>query len=73
MKSINERNDIICLYPQEEDLPAVLTVEEVRTILRIGRGAAYHLIHTGQLKRINVGGKFLIPRHELYRFLSNAV
>lgn len=73
MKSINERTDIICPYLQEEDLPAVLTVEEVRTILRIGRSAAYQLIHTGQLKRINVGGKFLIPRHELYRFLSNAV
>lgn len=52
---------IICPYPQEEDLPAVLTVEEVRTILRIGRSAAYHLIDTGQLKRINVGGKFLTP------------
>lgn len=46
--------------PQEK--PHVLTVDEARRILRIGRMQAYEAVKRGDIPSIRLGGKIVIPR-----------
>lgn len=54
----------------EEKLPRVLTVVEAGQELRVGRSAAYALVHSGQLRSIRVGKCIRIPREAVESFLS---
>jgi excisionase family DNA binding protein len=60
-----------------EELPAVLTVEEAATVLRIGRAAAYELARQwretdGQLGLpvVQLGRSLRVPRSALVRLLG---
>lgn len=53
-------------------LPPILTVEEVASILRIGRNAAYCLVKNGGITSIRVGRSIRIPRKALLQFLEPA-
>jgi excisionase family DNA binding protein len=48
----------------------VLTVEEARHILRLGRSACYEAVRRGDLPAIHIGRRILIPSRALYRLLS---
>ncbi|AWN24265.1 transcriptional regulator [Deinococcus irradiatisoli] len=50
----------------------VLTVTEVASQLRIGRAAAYALVHSGQLKAVRVNRRILVPKAALDDFLQAA-
>ncbi len=50
--------------------PEVLTVEEVRKRLRLGRNAAYQAIEEGEIPSIRIGRRILVPRLALERMLS---
>ena len=50
----------------------VLTVAEVADQLRIGRAAAYALVHSGQLRAVQINRRFLVPKAALMEFLQNA-
>lgn len=45
-----------------EAQPDVLTVEEARKRLRIGRNAVYDAIARKEIPTIRIGRKFLVPR-----------
>jgi excisionase family DNA binding protein len=49
--------------------PDVLTVEEVRKRLRLGRNAMYDAISNGQVPSIRLGRRILIPRVALEAML----
>ena len=51
--------------------PEVLTVTEAAKILRIGKNKAYDLIKTGKLSSIKMGGKIIVPKMCLVRFLTD--
>jgi len=51
-------------------METVLTVEEVRKTLRLGRTAAYRAIHAGDIPHIRVGKKLLIPVAALEKLLA---
>lgn len=53
-------------------LPAILTVEEVASILRIGRNAAYNLVNNGGIRSIHIGRTIRIPRSALQQLLEPA-
>lgn len=53
-----------------EDLPLVLSVTEMATVLRIGKNAAYTLISTNQIRCIRIGRAIRVPREELVLFLE---
>ena len=55
---------------QEEDLPLLLTIDDVCAVLRIGRNATYELLHSGQLKSVRIGKQYRIPRHVMIQFLA---
>ena len=51
--------------------PRVYTVPEVAKELRIGRGAAYSLVNSGQLRAIRVGRSIRIPADAFEEFLAS--
>ena len=51
-------------------LPLLVTVEEVATLLRIGRTTAYELVMRGALQSVKVGRRRLVVREGLDRFIS---
>ena len=53
-----------------DDLPLVLTVEELMPILNIGRNTAFALVHSGQIRSIRAGKQIRILKHELLEFLT---
>ena len=50
------------MYKNENDLPLVLTVAEIKTILRIGTDSAYNLLSSGQFQTVKVGRQIRVSR-----------
>lgn len=57
-------------YRSLEDLPLVLRVEDLMSILGIGRNTAYELIRCGQIHSVRVGKQLRIPKEALIKYLS---
>ncbi len=53
-----------------DDIPLVLTVEELMPILCIGRNTAFALVRSGQIKSIRTGKQIRILKHELLEYLT---
>lgn len=53
-----------------DDIPLVLTVEELMPILSIGRNTAFTLVRSGQIKSIRAGKQIRILKHELLEYLT---
>ena len=51
--------------------PEVLMVNEAARILRIGKNKAYEMIKSGKLSSIKMGGKIIVPKMCLVRFLTD--
>ena len=52
------------------DYPDVLTVEEASELLGVCTKTVYSLIKKGELKKLNVGRLFRIPKREILRYLG---
>lgn len=55
-----------------DNLPMVLTVEEVSRLLCIGRNTAYELVRSGQIRSVKVGRIYRIPRAAVDEYLGKA-
>jgi excisionase family DNA binding protein len=55
---------------QLEDLNAVLTVMDLTKFLKISRGKAYELVHSGELHIVRVGTRILVPKTSLQAWLQ---
>ena len=53
---------------ENNNLPLVLTIQDVAEILGIGKNTAYRLVQDGKLNAVRVGRQIRIPRTELYRY-----
>lgn len=56
-------------YRDLHELPVTLRVEDLMSILGIGRNTAYELIRSGQIRSIRIGRQIRIPRDALLEFL----
>ena len=54
-----------------DDIPLVLTVEELMPILGVGRNVAYELVRSGQIKSTHIGKHARILKPDLQRFLED--
>lgn len=68
MKNRNEKN--IPAVREMEELPLMLTVEELMPVLKIGRNTAYALVRSGQLRSVRIGKQLRIPRVALDAYLQ---
>lgn len=57
-------------YTDISQLPLVLTIEDLISVLHIGRNKAYDLVKSKQIQSIKVGKQIRIPRAALERYLS---
>src|SRR5437867_478756 len=53
-----------------DNLPAVMTVEEVARFLRIGRSAAYELVRLKVIPSVRLGRLIRVPRDSLLAWLA---
>jgi excisionase family DNA binding protein len=53
-----------------QNLPAILTVEEVRRALRLSRAKAYELVHRQGFPAIRFGRTIRVPRDAFIRWLE---
>lgn len=53
-----------------EDLPLVLTIEDLMSVLDIGRNSAYRLIRENQIRSIRIGTSIRIPQTALVEYFS---
>ena len=58
-------------YVSYDDIPLIMTVEDLMPILLIGRNTAYELVRSGKIKSIRVGRQIRISRDALIAFLEN--
>ena len=54
-----------------ETLPLLLTVNELASVIRIGRNAAYQLVKDGDIQSIRIGRSIRIPRDALIQLMKN--
>lgn len=59
-------------YCSVEELPIVLTVEDLMPVLSIGRNAAYDLVRSGQIRSLRIGRQIRIPRQAVIEFISGS-
>ena len=56
------------LYPE---IPPILTVKDLKALLRISRGGAYRLVNSGEIRAKTVGKQLRIPRDEFLRYIHS--
>lgn len=57
-------------YTDISQLPLVLTIDDLISVLHIGRNKAYDLVKSKQIQSLKVGKQIRIPRAALERYLS---
>lgn len=62
-------NSEICVL---DSMPLMLTVEEVASVLRIGRNSAYDLVRAKGIRSVHIGKKIRVPRDALKDYLAHA-
>lgn len=57
-------------YQNFEQIPLILSVEEIADILQIGRNTAYNLIRSNQIESVRIGRQIRVSKSALIRFLD---
>ncbi|MDH7513513.1 MAG: helix-turn-helix domain-containing protein [Clostridiales bacterium] len=50
-------------------IPELLTAQEARKLLRLGKNAIYDLARQRKLEHVKIGGKILFPREAIEKFI----
>lgn len=58
------QNDIFANYPD------VVSIDELKNMLHIGRNTAYKLLNENKIKAIRIGKKFIIPKSSVISFIT---
>ena len=58
-------------YRSYDELPLTLRVEDLTSILDIGRNTAYELVRCGKIRSIRIGKQLRIPKDALVEYLSS--
>lgn len=55
-----------------EYYPDVMTVQQVRQALKIGRPAVYKLLESNQIRCFKIGNAYKIPKSSLIEYISRS-
>ena len=55
-----------------DDLPLIMTVEDLAPILGVGKGTVYELVRCGRIKSLRIGTQIRILKQELIQFLESS-
>ncbi|MBQ7158258.1 MAG: helix-turn-helix domain-containing protein [Treponema sp.] len=56
----------------QAELREMLTIKEVKEVMKIGTNAAYNLIHSKSFPVIKVGHSYRIPKEPFYAWLNQS-
>ncbi len=59
------------VYKSMEELPAMLTVKDIKILFDIGQKQAYELVHTQGFPAVKVGTSIKIPKYLLLKWLED--
>ena len=51
-----------------EQIDALLTIDDLCELLKIGRNAAYHLVNSGEIKSLKNGRVWRIPKEAVVEY-----
>lgn len=54
------------------NIPNILTVKELCSLLQIGRNTAYDLIHSGAIRHIRIKNQIRIPKVYVIEYIQQA-
>jgi len=54
-----------------DELPAVLSVDELKVLLQVSRNTAYSLVRSGRIASVRAGRQFRIPKTAVLEFLNS--
>lgn len=63
---MNESKEMFREYPD------ILRIDEIQSMLQIGRNSAYNLLKQGLIKSIKIGKKYIIPKQSVIDFVESA-
>ena len=52
------------------NIPPIMTFNEAKTILRIGKNSLLSLIHSGELEAVKIAGRWKITREALIEYIQ---
>ena len=55
-----------------DELPLVLNVENLMSLLGIGRQSAYQLVRSNQIRSVRIGKQIRIPKDAVQEYLNSA-
>ena len=55
--------------PMFKEYGEIVSVDDVKRMLGVGRTAVYTLLQTGALRSVKVGRKYIIPKQSVIDFL----
>ncbi len=53
-----------------DDLPLVLTIDELAPLLNVSRNTVYEMVRSNQIKSIKIGAQYRIPKHVIRQYLG---
>lgn len=59
-------------YTTFEQLPLVMSVEQLANVLGIGKNYAYELVRCGEIQSIRVGHRFRISKEAVIAYISTS-
>jgi excisionase family DNA binding protein len=62
-------NAVIDRHTEIENLPELLTPQEVRAVFGLGHNTIYSLIESGEIPSRRLGRRLFVPKAELLRFI----
>ena len=71
--SLNAASSVQTGQMPSTETSALLTVEEMAAMLRIGRNSAYQLVKQRRIRSIRIGRAIRIPLSSVYAFINGAM
>ena len=53
------------------DYPEMMSINDIKNALRIGRSTAYNLVRSGEIRSFKIGSTFRVPKTFLIDFVEN--
>jgi excisionase family DNA binding protein len=67
--NFTEKRGRLTVVDFRKDLPLVLHVKDLSTLLSVSHNTAYELVRSGQIRSIRVGRNYRIPRDAVEEYL----
>ena len=59
-----------CTYKSFDELPLMLSVVQVATVLGISRAGAYELVHSEGFPALKIGNRIVVPKDKLWEWID---